>query len=143
MVRTAGHLGGWDSYPKQIGQIRSEWRERSWKPSRADPVLRLSHIPPHPSLSSPSPFSPFHHRPASSFPHLACHKSHFSLFFKQYRHVSGGGSALMVFLLLCGVPPPVLDFTASPPPRLSRTSVKWGQHLPCNAVSFLCFSAAL
>lgn len=88
--RTAGHLGGWDSYPKQTGQIRSEWRERSWKPSRADPVLRLSHIPPYPSLSSPSPFSPFHHRPASSFPHLACHKSHFSLFFKQYRHVWGG-----------------------------------------------------
>lgn len=22
----------------------------------------------------------------------------------------------MVFLLLCGVPPPVLDFTAAPPP---------------------------
>lgn len=89
--------GGWDSYPKQTGQIRSEWRERSWKPSRADPVLRLSHIPPYPSLSSPSPFSPFHHLPASSFPHLACHKSHFSLFFKQYRHVWGGWGGVMVF----------------------------------------------
>lgn len=109
---------------------------------RADPVLRLSHIPLYPSLSSLFPFSPFHHLPASSFPHLACHWAHFSLFFKQYGHVLGG-SALIALLLLCGVPPPVLNLTASPPPRLSRTSVKWGQHLPCNAVSFLCFSPAL
>lgn len=60
----------------------------------ADPVLRLSHIPPYPSLSSLFPFSPFHHLPGSSFPHLACHRAHFSLFFKQYGHVLGGGVPL-------------------------------------------------
>lgn len=112
------------------------------EPFRADPVLRLSHIPPYPSLSSLFPFSPFHHLPASSFPHLACHWAHFSLFFKQYGHVLGG-AALIALLLLCGVPPPVLFLTASLPQCLSGTSVKWGQRLPCNAVSLLCFSAAL
>lgn len=57
---------------------------------RADPVLCLSHIPPYPSLSSLFSFSPFHHFPASSFPHLACHWAHFSLFFKQYGPAFGG-----------------------------------------------------
>lgn len=51
-----------------------------------------------------------------------------------------------VVCLLCGVFQSVLHFTASslsslPPPflSLSRTSVKWGQPLACNAVSFSLF----
>lgn len=45
-----GVVGKHFLYPKPTGQIRSEWRESSWKPSWVDPFLRLSHIPPNPSV---------------------------------------------------------------------------------------------
>lgn len=47
-------------------------------------------------------------------------------------------SPLLFFTLL-----PLLHLPSPPPPLLSRTSVKWGQPLACNAMSFLCFSLAL
>lgn len=159
--RSEGVGGVWKRcvYPKQTGQIRSEWRERSWKPSWADPFLRLSHIPPNPSLPSFSPFSlsprftSKHLFPASTHlftlhPRTATCCIHYSLFFKQYPHV---WCFLTSFFSFCVVSPllfltllPVLHLPSPPPPpRLSRTSVKWGQPVACNAMSLLCFSLAL
>lgn len=47
----SGTGGVWRSlqlvHPKQTDPIRSECREHSWKPSRADLPPRPSHIPPH------------------------------------------------------------------------------------------------
>lgn len=79
--------------------------------------------------------------------HSACLSTHYSLFFKQYPHVwsflrSFFSSCVMSSLLFLTLLP-LLSLPFPPPLPLRRTSVKWGQPLACNAMSFLCFSFAL
>lgn len=110
---------------------------------QASPLPCFSPFSPRLTISPPNifvfPTSPHLFRsPVPSQEYFSIILHLLSVFFKHYPHVGS---------FLCGVSPPVLHFTASSPsassrlfpPPLCRTSVKWGQPLACNAVSFLLF----